>query len=280
MGSGPPPSQRAELADFLRSRRAAVRPETVGIAAGPRRRTPGLRREEVAARAAVGVSWYTWLEQGRAITPSVQVLEALGRALLLAPAEREHLFLLAGVAVPISLAPVGVPLDDDTIAMVAGLAPHPAYLLGPRFDVLVHNPPTELILHDLLGRPPGRRNLLRWLFEGEQEWAGLESAWEATAYANLLDFRRAYAGREHEPAFAALVDDLSGSSETFRSWWACHDVNVLEPTLKEMRHPRMGMLRLRQLQTRLEHRPELRLRVLVPDDEATRRALAPDRISA
>jgi len=277
VGSGPPPSpqtgRRAELADFLRSRRAAVRPETIGIDAGSRRRTPGLRREEVAARAAVGLSWYTWLEQGRAITPSVQVLEALSRALLLSPAEREHLFLLAGVAVPITPQSVGGPLDDDTIAMLAGLAPHPAYVLDPRFDVLAHNRPAELILNDLLARPPARRNLLRWLFEDEQDWAGLESAWRATARANLLDFRRAYAGREHEPAFAELVDDLTSSSAAFRSWWAGHDVNALEPALKEMRHPRFGILRLRQLQSRLEHRPELRLRVLVPDDDATRRTL-------
>jgi hypothetical protein len=105
--------------------------------------------------------------------------------------------------------------------MLAGLAPHPAYVLDPRFDVLSHNRPAELILNDLLGRPPARRNLLRWL----------------------------------------------------RSWWAAHDVNALEPTLKDMRHPRFGILRLRQLQSRLEHRLELRLRVLVPDDDATRRTL-------
>ena len=131
-------ARRPELADFLRSRRAAVRPEAVGIEAGLRRRTPGLRREEVAARAAVGVSWYTWLEQVRAVTPSVQALEALGRALRLSPSEREYLFLLAGLAVPVTPGLIGVPLDDDTVAMVAGLALHPAYVLGPTFDV----PPT------------------------------------------------------------------------------------------------------------------------------------------
>ena len=158
---------------------------------------------------------------------------------------------------PITPQSVGGPLDDDTTAMLAGLAPHPAYVLDPRFDVLAHNRPAELILNDLLARPPGR--------------AGV--GWRATAHANLLDFRRAYAGREHEPAFAELVDDLTSSSAAFRSWWAGHDVNALEPALKEMRHPRFGILRLRQLQSRLEHRPELRLRVLVPDDDATRRTL-------
>jgi transcriptional regulator with XRE-family HTH domain len=250
-----------------------VRPEAVGIEAGLRRRTPGLRREEVAARAAVGVSWYTWLEQGRAVTPSVQVLEALGRALLLSPSEREHLFLLAGLAVPVAPGLIGVPLDDDTVVMVAGLAPHPAYVLGPRFDVLAHNQPAELILDDLLTWPPGRRNLLRWLFQREKDWVGMESTWRRTAHANLLDFRREYAGRENDPEFAELVDDLIRSSESFRSWWADHDVLALTSTVKQIPHRRVGPLRLRQLQSRPEHRPELRLRILVPDDDATRQAL-------
>jgi hypothetical protein len=111
-------------------------------------------------------------------------------------------------------------------------------VLGPRFDVLAHNQPAELILDDLLTWPPGRRNLLRWLFQREK-------------------------------------DDLIRSSESFRSWWADHDVLALTSAVKQIPHRRFGPLRLRQLQTRPEHRPELRLRILVPDDAATRQALTP-----
>jgi transcriptional regulator with XRE-family HTH domain len=273
VGPAPPPSgaRRAELADFLKSRRAAIRPSDVGIDPGPgKRRTPGLRREEVAQRSGVGLSWYTWLEQGRDVTPSDQVLLALSRALELSGSEREHLFLLAGVAPP-AAGPSSDRLDEETEALVHGLLPHVAFVLGPRFDVLAHNAAAALILGDLVSAPPARRNLLWWLFGGAA-WDG--SAWERTARANLLDFRTEHARHPGDPAFVALVSSLASASPVFKSWWEQHDVQVMEPSLKRIVHRDLGPLRLLMAQSRPVHAPWLRLRILVPADDRTRAAVA------
>src|SRR5213083_613574 len=141
VGLGPPPSEarRAELADFLRRRRALLTPEQVGIAANGRRRTPGLRREEVAQLAGVGLSWYTWLEQGRDIKPSAHVLDALARVLELDAGERAHLFHLARVELPLPDAGYVVTAPDALRDHVHALAPNPAWLLNPRTDVLAWN---------------------------------------------------------------------------------------------------------------------------------------------
>src|SRR5690242_21961922 len=131
MGLAPPPTRRQELAEFLRQRRAGTSPESAGLEANGRRRTPGLRREEVSQLAGVGLSWYTWLEQGREITPSASVLDALARVLGLGAAERAHLFDLAGVATPASADPYPAEAPAELRDMVLGLAPCPADPLGP-----------------------------------------------------------------------------------------------------------------------------------------------------
>ena len=268
MGPGPTPSaaRRAELADFLRTRRAALRPTDPGSG---RRRTPGLRREEVAQRSGVGLSWYTWLEQGRDITPSDQVLLALSRALELTPSERDHLFQLAGVTQPV---PADGPVDDETVALVHGLLPHVAFVLGPRFDVVAHNRAAELIMGDLMARPPQRRNLLLWLFDRDAGWSN-DAGWEQAAHANLLDFRTEYATHPGDPAYLALVDELMRGGDPFRGWWERHDVQVMEPVRKQIRHRTLGPLNLLASQSRPAHQPWLRLRILVPADEQTRGAI-------
>lgn len=278
VGSAPPPSvggrRREELSDFLRTRRAAIKPEDVGLPTGGRRRTPGLRREEVAQRAGVGLSWYTWLEQGRDVTPSPQVLNAIGRALHLGPSEVEHLHLLAGSAPSASARLYAAAIDDDTVALVNGLAPHAAFVLGPRFDVLAHNRAAEVVMQDLVSAAAAQRNVLTWLFHPEAGWDEAGTDWRATARANLLDFRAEHARHPGDPTFAALVAELSGRSATFREWWAEHDVQVLEPVRKQIMHKMWGPLSLLQMQTRPAHRPSLRLRILVPADTATRAVLA------
>jgi transcriptional regulator with XRE-family HTH domain len=271
VGLGPPPSdaRRSELADFLRTRRAALQPADVGLPARGPRRTPGLRREEVAQRSGVGLSWYTWLEQGRDVSPSDQVLLALSRALELSPSEQEHLFLLAGVAPP------GRPdaaVDAETAALVDGLLPHLAFVLGPRFDVLAANRAAEIIMSDLVGAPLPARNMLLWVFNGT--WDETTPAWQQTARANLLDFRSEFARHPGDPAFTSLVDSLSATSPIFRAWWDRHDVQVMEPARKHIPHRDLGPLDLLATQTRPTHAPWLRLRILVPADDRTRNAIA------
>lgn len=263
--------RRAELADFLRRRRASVTPEMVGLHTTGRRRTPGLRREEVAELADVGLSWYTWLEQGRDISPSQQVLDALARALRLTPDEHEHLRALAGLGHPARPGTPGPASDLQDI--VAGLVPHPAYLLDDKLDVVAHNAPAEFVMADLLTAPRQRRNVLLWLFTGRESWNGLEDRWSMTARANLLDFRAAHAVRAGEPDFERLIEELAGTGEPFTTWWAEHGVKALEPVHKVIRHRESGELRLMLVQSLLPD-VSLRLRILLPADQHTRAVLA------
>ena len=281
MGLAPPPSspsvraaRRAQLADFLKARRAAITPADAGLPASGLRRTPGLRREEVAQRAGVGLSWYTWLEQARDITPSAQVLLALSRALELSRAEQAHLFVLAGVAVPETPDRPETEADEQTAALVHALLPHIAYVLSPRFDILVHNRAAEIILGNLVTRPPGRRNLLLWQFDGQVDWSASPQDWAVTARANLLDFRTEYARHPDDPSYQRLIDELAERNELLRSWWAEHAVQAPEPVRKQIRHATLGPLNLLQSQSFLAHNPSLRLRMLVPADDRTRRVLA------
>ena len=170
VGLAPPPSQerRSELTDFLRNRRAQVTPQDVGLPANGRRRTPGLRREEVAQLAGVGLSWYTWLEQGRDIKPSAQVLDALARVLRLDTAERAHLFHLARVELPLPAGDYPREAPPDLAHFVERVAPYPAYLIGPRTDVLAWNAAATAMLGEPTRAPDGRQNLLWWLFTAQE----------------------------------------------------------------------------------------------------------------
>jgi transcriptional regulator with XRE-family HTH domain len=152
----------SELTDFLRRRRDLVSPEGVGLEANGRRRTPGLRREEVAQLAGVGLSWYTWLEQGRDIKPSASVLDALVRVLRLQAAERAHLFHLARVELPLTAGGYPREAPAELAELVAALEPNPAYLLGPRTDVLAWNAAAARVMGEPSRAPDGRRNVLWW----------------------------------------------------------------------------------------------------------------------
>jgi transcriptional regulator with XRE-family HTH domain len=272
VGLAPPPSEerRSELTDFLRTRRAQIRPQDAGLPANGRRRTPGLRREEVAQLAGVGLSWYTWLEQGRDIKPSAQVLDALARVLRLDRAERAHLFHLARVELPLPAGDYTREAPPELADVVDRLAPYPAYLLGPRTDVLAWNAAAAAMLGTPTRAPDGRRNVLWWLFTtGELR----TDQRQATARNTLARFRAEHARRIGDPDFAALVDALEGVSEQFRAWWPRHEVLAEQLGTKTVEHPGVGPLVLHHLQSAPTSHPELRLIQFAPADEATREAL-------
>jgi transcriptional regulator with XRE-family HTH domain len=272
VGLAPPPSEarRAELTDFLRQRRAQLTPERFGIERDGRRRAPGLRREEVAQLAGVGLSWYTWLEQGRDIKPSAQVLDALARVLELDAGERAYLFHLARVELP--LPDEGYPNDApaELRALVDALIPHPAYLLSPRTDVLAWNQAATGVLGAPPAGPDGPPNLLWWLFTSTER-SGRQ--WEDTARATLARFRAEHARRIGDPAFARLIDALERESERFRTLWSEHEVMTGHLGTKVIDHPQLGTLCLYHLQSIPAEHPDLRLTQFVPADDATRTAL-------
>lgn len=272
LGLPPPPSRArlSELADFLKHRRALLSPESAGLEASGRRRTPGLRREEVAQLAGVGLSWYTWLEQGRDIKPSPQVLDALARVLRLASGERAHLFHLARVELPLPAGDYPREAPLDLLAVVDGLLPNPAYLLGPRTDVLAWNRAAAYIIGEPQRAPDGRPNLLWWLFTGD---APHGEQWHATARNTLARFRAEHARRIGDPDFAALIEALEHASPDFRAWWPRHEVLTEQLGTKTIEHPLLGTLRLHHLQSVPTSHPDLRLTQFAPADDRTRTAL-------
>jgi predicted kinase/transcriptional regulator with XRE-family HTH domain len=266
---------RGQLADFLRSRRARLTPADVGLPGDSepgRRRTPGLRREEVAELSGVGVTWYTWLEQGRKITASPQVVDALARALRLSADEHRHLRELAGLAV----APPAS--SDDPQArlqrLVDAAAPNAASVYDQHFDYLAWNEPYRLIRHDPAGLPAGRRNLLWMMFTDADNRARM-TTWDRAARTLLSQFR-AVAGRHPgDPRFAELTAALTEASPQFRDWWAQYPVRYFRPVRIRIRHPQAGRITLELFQLRLEDDPGLVMVTQVPADPASR-----DRVAA
>ncbi len=271
LGSAPPPTRRQEFAAFLRHHREATSPGTVGLSSNGHRRTPGLRREEVSQLAGVGLSWYTWLEQGRDITPSGGVLDALARVYDLDAPHRAHLFDLAGVPLPgtAEAYPREAPLELREV--VLGLEPNPAYLIGPRTDVLAWNDAATRLLGAVGPGPDGIPNLLWWLFTAP---GPRDPNWSDTARNTLARFRAEHARRYGDPAFAALIKALLAESPKFRELWRRHEVQNAQLGTKVIDHPEMGRLRLHHLQSIPTSHPDLRLAQFVPADDATRAALS------
>jgi transcriptional regulator with XRE-family HTH domain len=255
-GDGAP--RRAELADFLRTRREALRPEDVGLPGGGRRRTPGLRREEVAQLAGVGTTWYTWLEQGRDVRASASVLEAIAGALELTPAERAHVMLLGrGEQVP----PVKGPKEKvhPTVRkLVESLDPNPACIIGRRYDFIVWNDAHSAVFGDPAEMPDGRRNLL-WSIFMDPARRTLHVEWNEGARRLVARFRAQAARHVGDPDFENLISELREASPEFREWWELHEVATSGVGRKVLKHPQVGKLVFEHAVFRPEESPDLRL---------------------
>lgn len=229
---------RHALAAFVRDRRMRLRPEELGLPAGSRRRTPGLRREEVAQLAGVGVTWYTWFEQGRDITVSAHFLECLCRAFRFDAAERSHLFLLAQHRPPPAPRHAEAAVSETVRAVLHSL-PTPAYVATTRWDVVAWNAEAAEIFTDFDLCPPGQRNLLHLVFTSPA-FRRLMLEWEGDASRAVAKFRLDHARAGGDPSFEALVADLRALSPEFRDHWRRQDVRSLGEGVKSILHPRLG----------------------------------------
>jgi transcriptional regulator with XRE-family HTH domain len=234
---------RRELGAFLRSRRARVRPDEIGLAAPGRRRVPGLRREELAQLAGVSADYYVRLEQGRAGHPSDGVLDAFARALRLDEAERAHLYDLARPTRRRRRPARPERLRPELQLLLDALERVPAFVVGRRMDVLAWNRLAAALVVDFGSLPPEQRNTAKLVFLDEDmrsqypDWP--EAARETVAHLRLL------AGRHpDDPALAELIGELSMKSEQFRRWWARHDVREKTHGRKQILHPLVGPLTL------------------------------------
>jgi transcriptional regulator with XRE-family HTH domain len=267
----PEESRRRELAAFLRSRRERIAPEQVGLPAIGRRRTPGLRREEVAQLAAVGVTWYTWLEQARDIQVSAQVLDAIARGLLLDASERRHLFALAGAPDPAP--PISCPtITPSVAALMEQLEPMPCMAANARFDILAYNRPYSWMIGDLDAVAPQDRNLLLLAFT-HPDWKRALVDYEQATSMMVAKFRSAMADHVAEPAWKALLKRLMLASPEFAAKWGQHEVGATGNGEKRFLNPHVGLLHVEFTNLWLGPRESTRLVVYTPADEETRERL-------
>ncbi|MGV9426448.1 helix-turn-helix transcriptional regulator [Streptomyces sp. NPDC003656] len=259
--------RRHELATFLRSRRERIPPEQVGLPRGARRRTPGLRREEVAHLSAVGVTWYTWLEQARNIQVSVQVLDALARTLLLDPSERAHLFQLAGATdpTPAATCPSLTPALRDALRQ---MEPYPAAVQNSRYDILAYNRAYARLLCDLDAVPPEDRNCVLLAYT-HPEWRSSIVHLDDTLRLMAARLRASLAGHLGEPAWKVLLKRLQALPE-FREHWERYEVVGNRSKTKEFLNPYVGHLTLEHTDLWLSPDPGPRMVIYTPKNEETR----------
>src|SRR6266540_3567569 len=264
--------RRTELAEFLRTRRGRITPTDVGLPPGLRRRTPGLRREEVAQLAGVGVTWYTWLEQGRPIRASVQVLDAVARTLRLDQAEIEHLYRLAEVpAAPAEAAPAVCP--GVVREILDSLEPLPAMLLNARYDILGANQAHEdlfWVWHRDLGCE--HRNVL-WCCFAHPEARRYFLNFEQEGPLLVATLRASFGQHLREPAWIEFIRKLRSRSPEFAEMWARQEVATPGSRTKHFLHPDAGLLRLRSTSLAVADMPEARIVVYTPVDQETRERL-------
>ena len=259
--------QREELASFLRSRREATDPVSVGLRPGPRRRTPGLRREELAQLSGISVTWYTWLEQGRHISVSRQVIESLARVLRMTPAEREHLFTVAGLTLPAETA--GRPDVDDTLRrLVEALDPNPAFVANPWWDLLAYNRTYAALHGGLDDRPPAERNVL-WLFFATDPARYLIANWDDEARQLVGQLRAHLAQYPADPRGPELVATLTAASPRFAGLWQEHGTARFRNYRKGYQHPVAGLLSLDYVKLEAASNDQQHLVVMLPADQAS-----------
>jgi transcriptional regulator with XRE-family HTH domain len=234
--------RRREIADFLKTRRMRRQPEELGLPRGRRRRTPGLRREEVATAAGVSLEWYTWLEQAREVRPSVEVLTRISGALRLEANETRHLLTLGGYAVPSSGESVRqVSVSLRLQRLIDQMEFGPAWVFGERWDIMAWNRAASVIHGDLASLQGIERNALYQLFLGSRMKSMLED-WDVHGRQCVAKLRAQYASRVDDPWFNELVTILRRESEQFERWWNENDIKTWQEGVKQYVHPDAGRL--------------------------------------
>ncbi len=261
----------SSLGAYLRNRRTKLDPASFGVA-GSRRRTSGLRREEVAQRANISATWYTWLEQGRGGSPSADVLDRIARALTLTDVEREHLFLI-GLGRPPEIRYRGSDAITPRLQrLLDTLTYSPAIVRTATWDVVAWNRAAAAVLTDYGSLPPDQRNILRMIFCDSRVRA-VQSEWEEVARFVVAAFRIDAARAGADAEVAPLVDELCRSSPEFASMWRDNDVQTHGDGVKQLRHPQLGPLALEYSAFAVDGRPDLSLIIYNPATSADRRLI-------
>lgn len=254
------------LGNYLRDRRIRLDPAAFGFAAG-RRRTPGLRREEVAQRSNISPTWYTWLEQGRGGAPSADVLNRIAAALMLTDVEREHLFLLGLGRQPEVRYKASEGVTPRLQRVLDALEVSPAMVKTATWDIVAWNRAATLVLTDYGALPPGQRNILRMMF-GNPHVRAAQHDWNSVARFVVGAFRADAARAGAVSEVGQLVDELCRLSPEFEALWRENDVGVHGEGVKQLRHPVLGPLALEYSAFAVDGRPDLSMVVYNPATRA------------
>jgi len=254
--------QRKALGEFLRRQRAKLQPAAVGLPTGLRRRTPGLRREELAALSGMSATWYSWVEQGRPVSLSVGALARLAMALRLSRAERAYLFELAGRRDPSEASEDEEPRLPQGLERIVTALPMPAYVLDRSWRAVAWNPPAKKLFVGWLDQPQ-RKSLLEYIFL-EPAAKRLISDWENRARRILAEFRVDFARHMDDADLRAQVAELTQRSAAFARIWDEHAVLGREGGERGFNHPDPAFRRFEQTGFTLASHPDLKLMVLTP----------------
>lgn len=268
-------ADRSRLGTFLKDRRQRLDAAALGF--GGRRRTPGLRREEVAQRAHISATWYTWLEQGRGGAPSPRVLESLAEALMMTEAEREHLFLVGIGHPPKARSSAHEGISGRLQRFLDAMPAIPATVATSTWDIIGWNRAARLALTDYEALPPDERNILRRMFLDPATRAA-QLDWESVARFLVATFRAESARAGEASQAAGLVAELSGKSADFVRLWNENDVLMTGEGAKTIRHATVGEITFEFSSFAIDGRPDLRLMVYVPAEGADRAKM--DRLCA
>jgi transcriptional regulator with XRE-family HTH domain len=264
-------TQRAQLSEFLKSCRARLSPQIVGLPAGGRRRTPGLRREDVAALAGLSATWYTWLEQGRDVRASDRVLESLSRTLRLSAEERDYLFSLAQNR-PAPLQAARVEEVPETVKRTLDALNLPAEVINPRWDVIYWNNMVTRCFRDYGVLEPEQRNLLRILMTSP-EYQEDPAEFAAMARRITAKLRVDYSQAAGDPCFDALIEEMSEISPIFRELWRSPEIRTRSEGIHLLKHPQLGGITFEHTSYVVEGAPSLRVVIFAPHDAESARKI-------
>ncbi|MFC9601536.1 helix-turn-helix transcriptional regulator [Peribacillus butanolivorans] len=249
-------TRNKQLGEFLKTRRARINPEMVGLPSGGRRRTAGLRREEVAQLAGISVDWYTWLEQGRNIHVSTQVLEDVARVLQLSASEKRHMFLLAEQAIPIESIENKFQISSSLQYFLDYQNPSPAYVTNSRWDFVAWNQAACKVFGDYNKMSELERNSV-WRIFTSSYMMNLLDQWEEHAQRRLAQFRDSHGKYTNDPWWNEMIDKLSKESEKFRELWPQYEIMGAPEGNKVLHHPQVGELILDHISFQVSESPDL-----------------------
>jgi len=259
-------ARRQELTDFLKTRRAKIQPSDVGIQCSEHRRTPGLRREEVAQLAGIGLTWYTWLEQGRPIHVSEQILESLSHVFQLNSQERTHLFELAQQPIHIESENLHNTIPNNIKHLLDQLTLCPSYVIDEYWNVLAWNKAASLVFEEFEKLESKQRNLV-WMMFLDNNYKKLFENWAEQAKGMLAHFRLNFGENIDEPSLNELVEMIRHESTEFNTWWPLHDVYLDDTIYKNIIHPVFGTMCFEFSSFIITNHPELKLVVHNPCDD-------------